>query len=762
MATPVSQAGQAGLIGTAAAVAGSGQVNQLLGTHNDSFIFQGNRILLPEYMYSPTTNPWNAPLITFDIDQPFTMSGTTLGRVQFPILAVGNGADLLVSLCADNSGTPGTMIVQTRIPASWINALSAVNAITGPATSFPITQLTGSPLAVSQFQAWTFANQVVLPYNFPAVQFSGASAQPSTSWYGGCIVVIGGVSNSAALPGVHIIPYDSSAILQPSVPQPNFPVTNDGSSATVIAVDSVTGGPIVVNTGGGTTYLGAATANVYTASLTTSTNQLSGWALQTSLPATVQEHTMATWNGYVYSIGGQNAGGLLNTVNYAKVQNGQITGWTAATPLPQALKLMFTVAVNGYLVVTGGADLALTAYSSTYYAVINANGSLGPWLPGPPLHTGTYDLNNNLFANSQGIITSIGVNTLVFGTSGPSNKWDQDLVGGSGTLPGYFDFGTGQVLGYALAPAGNQYGTVYFNLTPYLSVPLPATGLTNSATYHVLLQQQGGNQANYLFTSVMSNTYSGSGPTALTSSPGAYTWTAQQTGAAVAVQAWDQTITGPRWHSWEDSGANISTFVYATTSDQRLMGLAEATRINLQLNKNSGFESGTSPWGISAAQGTIARSNAQAFEGTYSMLVTPSGTAASVVPQSENMATIPGQSITVSGWFWFTNAVTTNFSLTVFWYTLAGSFISSSSALVSASATTWTLVTNTFTAPATAYQFSINPTLSGTPAASQLWYVDQVYATNPVTAQVSSAVEVTYPGTYPSGTFPPTGIQVIA
>jgi hypothetical protein len=220
----------------------------------------------------------------------------------------------------------------------------------------------------------------------------------------------------------------------------------------------------------------------------------------------------------------------------------------------------------------------------------------------------------------------------------------------------------------------------------------------------------------------------------------------------------DQTVTGPITHTWEDGGARISTLAYATTPDQRLLGLAEATRIEVQTNQNSGFESGTSPWGINPSNGTLVQSSTQAKEGSYSAQITPFGTAASMFIQSELISCLPGQAVTVNGWMWFTNAVTSNASMSVFWYTLLGVFISSSSNLVSVGAASWTQLTNTFTAPATAYFYSINPTLSGTPAATQIFYVDQVYATTLVTEQVSSVVQVPYPGAWPSGHWPPEGL----
>jgi Carbohydrate binding domain len=763
-ATPLFSAGQAGLIGTAAAVAGSAQVNQLLGTHSNQPIYQGNRILLPEFIYSPApfSNPWNTALSTVDVDQPFTMSGTTIGRVQLPVLVVGNGADLLVSLCSDSSGHPGTMITQTRIPATWLSQLAAVSAATAPASQYPTVGLTNSPVAASQFNMWTIASQVILPYNFPAITFVGVSAEPAATWYNGQIIIVGGVTGGAALTGVYTMGYNSTGTLAPSVPQPAFPNPNDGSSAMCVCVDPSSGAAVVVNTGGGTSFGGAPVTNVFTSTINASTGALSAWSAQTALPTAVQSHTMTAYNGYVYSVGGKGTGGAVtSTVNYAQVSNGQITAWSATSPLPKALQLVYTVAFNGYLLIAGGADGSLTAQSACYYAPINSNGSLGAWSPAPPLFAAAYDLNANAFANAQGALVISGSSSLVFGTSGPSWTWGQDTAGGSGSLPGFYDFGTGQVAIYALAPSGNEYGFAYFNLAPYPSIPLPATGLSNGATYHILMQQIGGNQANYLSTIMGANAYTTGGPTALTSPPGTYTWTTQPVGNGIGISIYDQTVSAtPPVHTWEDGGARVSTFVYATTPDQRLLGLAEATRTSVQRNANSGFQSGIAPWFVSG--GTVVQSSAQFYEGGTSAQITPSGSAANVFIGSENIACMPGQSIIVSAWMWFTSIVSGNASVSINWYTLGGSYISTSSNDISVAATTWTQLTNTFTAPATAYQYSIAPTLSGTPPASNIFYVDLVYSTDLITPQQSSVVEVTYPGTYPGGTNPATGLVELA
>jgi len=754
----------------------SGQINQLLGTHAASIIYQGNRVVLPQVLLSDTSNVWTTPLDATDVDQPFTMSGTVIGRIQFPILPVGNGADLLVSLCADSSGVPGAVITQTRIPASWIYELAAVAGVSGPSSEDPTLVYTGNTLAAPQHQIWGYGGEVILPYNYPANNFVGASANPSTNFYGGYIIGIGGVSNGLALNGVFTIPYDANGDLLPSVPQVSFPTTNDGSSATCVVIDAVTGLPVVVNSGGGVTFNGPPISNVYTASLDTSNGTLSGWSAQTALPVAIQNHNMAAGpNGYVYSVGGaiNSLASLTNTVNYAQVQNGQVGAWTAAVPLPLAVQLPYVIVCNNFLVVMGGATTTnfTTSTTDVWYAPISSvDGSIGNWVAGPPLFTAAFNQNGNPFANDYGIITVNAASTIPFTASGPSVEWSQDTAGGGGFLPGYYDYGNGQVLEYALSPGGNEYATLSFTLMPHLSVPLPTTGLSNGTTYHVLIQQQGGDAANYLVTLIGEEAYGNTGPTALTSPHDTYQWTAQASHYGVPIEVYDATVPGGNktpWHTWEDGGARVMTLVYTTAPDQRFLGVCDATTTQVGLNSNQGFENGLTPWQV--FNGTVVQSSTEAYTGAYSAQVTPNGTSSQVFLQSEMLSCLPGQSITVSGWFWFTSAVTTNASLSVNWYTsvTAGStLISTSSNSVSVPANTWTFLTNTFTAPSTpslAYQFTINPVLGGTPSAANVWYTDDVVAYyTTVNKQEFSVAAVEWNGDWPEPLLIPLGLNELA
>lgn len=763
--TPVWSGAHNGIMGDASSTAAAGQVNQFLVTHPDSVIYQGAVISQPTQYTWGASSPLQIPLSGYDLDQPFTMSGTTIGRVQVPLLAVGQGADLLVSLCADNAGAPGTVIQQTRIPAKWIYQLSYVSGVgTGSATpTAPFIGYTGNQLAVAQFQMILLANYQFASYPTPAA--TGIGAASSCTWSYPYIVIIGGVSSGAALNTVFTTFYNTDGTLGAAIPQPAFPVNNDGSSASCAVTDPSSGQVVIVNTGGGTSYGGPALTSCYTATLNTITGSLSAWSAQAAMPYAVQAHMLASNNGYVYSVGGKNTTGTLSNVSFALVQNAQISAWTATTPLPQATELSFTVACNGYLFVIGGTTASLTPdFTNVWYAPILANGSLGQWVPGPALPIADYNLNDNPFANAYGIYCGGFTRTscLPVTSSGPGWQWIQS-VDVSGTYPGFYDAGNGFVV--SGSQSGGQEWTFDFYLLPYISVPLPTAGLTNGTTYHVLLQQEGGDLNDYLLTAISHSTLTAG----QTSPQDTYTWTAlpTDTGHVVgsALSVFNNTAGGTPLHTWEDNGARITTLVYATTPDQRFLGVCEATNQGVALNRNQGFETGIAPWNVTG--GAVTQSTTQVHDGQYAARVVPSGVDANVFLYSENLPCLPGQSITALAWMWFTNAVTGNASISINWYTsvaTGGTYISTSSNDISVLAATYTAFQNPFTAPAGAYQFNIAPTLSGTPAASQVFYVDSAYAIDTYSGQqVSSVTAVAYAGAWPTtGTSPALGATVLA
>lgn len=193
--------------------------------------------------------------------------------------------------------------------------------------------------------------------------------------------------------------------------------------------------------------------------------------------------------------------------------------------------------------------------------------------------------------------------------------------------------------------------------------------------------------------------------------------------------------------SWSLDYAQNEVFVDLEMSpaDLQAVWMLAAAHTTLQnavtvttLNSNTGFETGLSPWAVTG--GTVAQSAVRSHSGTYSAQLTPSGSAAQVYIQSEQVAVTAGNAYAARCWVWFTNAVTSNFSMSVNWFDSTHTYLSTSSVTVSATAGAWQQVVNSFTAPASAAYASLVPTLSGTPAAGQVWYVDDCSLTNSVTS----------------------------
>lgn len=406
MATPTWSAARSGLLGDTGALNASAQLNQLLGTHGVQLIYQGKQVVAPNGSGAGTIVS-NKALAQFDVAQPFTMSGTTIGRVTVPVIPVGSGADMVVSLYTNNAGVPGTLLNQARVPANWMTQLAYANA-QGSVGSAIVFNASGNQLALAQFNAWRMGQQVSGTWPYPSVNASGGAASPASCYFGNYIILVGGVDNAHnVVNSVFTAFYDTVGNLSPSVPTSSTPTVTDGSGKVVVVTDATSGTPTVVLVGGGTTYLGTPNANVFTAQFNATNGTLSTWTVQTVLPTIIQNQGMATYNGYVYVIAGSNGSNTLSSVYYAQVQNGQITSWTAGPSLPQSLMLPYCAVSNGFLYVTSGTNITFTTnYTTTYVSKLNANGSLGPWMLGPSFSSGSANLDQTIYGGSLGIITN--------------------------------------------------------------------------------------------------------------------------------------------------------------------------------------------------------------------------------------------------------------------------------------------------------------------------------------------------------------------
>jgi hypothetical protein len=100
------------------------------------------------------------------------------------------------------------------------------------------------------------------------------------------------------------------------------------------------------------------------------------WAT-TNVPGNSAGNGVAIANGYVYITQGLNGAGVL----YAKLNaDGTMNAWSSATSLPVARENVALAVNNGYLYAVAGSNTSGANYfANTYFAQLNADGSIGSW-----------------------------------------------------------------------------------------------------------------------------------------------------------------------------------------------------------------------------------------------------------------------------------------------------------------------------------------------------------------------------------------------
>ncbi len=134
---------------------------------------------------------------------------------------------------------------------------------------------------------------------------------------------------------------------------------------------------------GGINTFTTAYTTVYYAKLN-SDGSVGTWQTATnSLPAGRQSGSMASANGYMYFVGGQDTAGTThNDVYYTRVNaDGSVGTWTtSANPVTNERNFQSSLINNGYLYIMGGQNNAGTQQSTVYYSKLNASdGSNGTW-----------------------------------------------------------------------------------------------------------------------------------------------------------------------------------------------------------------------------------------------------------------------------------------------------------------------------------------------------------------------------------------------
>ena len=182
-----------------------------------------------------------------------------------------------------------------------------------------------------------------------------------------------------------------------------------------------------------------------------------------ALPAVRGTASSVVANGYVYVIGGRDASVNQSTVYYAKLNaDGSVGAWsTAVNALPATRSDTTSVVANGYVYVMGGTNGS--AYSTVYYAKLNADGSVGAWSSGanslPATRFGATSVVTNGYAYVIGGVNAGNNSTVYYSRLGGvvNVGGSLDLVGRAGEgLTDGGDSSAGSAGGSVTA--GNIYG----------------------------------------------------------------------------------------------------------------------------------------------------------------------------------------------------------------------------------------------------------------------------------------------------------------
>lgn len=134
---------------------------------------------------------------------------------------------------------------------------------------------------------------------------------------------------------------------------------------------------------GGTNGVGAFYSDVQYAPINAD-GTVGTWTTTTAFTTGRYGHTSVVHNGYMYVIGGTNAG-TLSDVQYAQINaNGTLGTWAATTSISSARAYHSSAVYGGYIYVLGGGS----NLSDAQYAQINTNGSLGTWVSTNSFTTG--------------------------------------------------------------------------------------------------------------------------------------------------------------------------------------------------------------------------------------------------------------------------------------------------------------------------------------------------------------------------------------
>jgi hypothetical protein len=477
-------------------------LNQLLGTHAPVVCYDNSTALIassagtnttpPQFQYfQELVSPLGQPV---SVDQPITMSGTVLDRVELPISVMsGVGQDVLVGLYADTAGAPsGLPLAQTYVPREVIPAAG---------TNEP-----GHGLMMSPAQISHYIDGLMTP---PAPYDTYTS--PGFTSDGVVVIFVGGLNASNVTTTGTIIGLLSAS--NGEVTQwnagPAYPVSLCEQGA---AVDTNSYVYVV----GGMTGASVPSTAVYSALYSSLPPTIGAWQAQTVLPQSLVNNAMivisssTTAAPILYSVGGIHATPTCVSSVYAASLSspGLVSSWNtpAASQFPTPIAATTLVQINGYLVAIGGItnDATPTYSASVWAAKINSDNTIGSWHPWPALPVagnGTAVVyGNSIVFTGENLGYSLDVSAL--GQPDPvwqscTQEWT-DIAGSPQPYGPLTCMAGNYLMNFNGSTSGGTVGAVPMTpcstpltFTSMMSVPLHATGLSNSTKYHIIVTPLG-------------------------------------------------------------------------------------------------------------------------------------------------------------------------------------------------------------------------------------------------------------------------------
>ena len=137
---------------------------------------------------------------------------------------------------------------------------------------------------------------------------------------------------------------------------------------------------------------GTSSTKVYV-SVINANGTLGAWAQDaTALPAARYYPTTFARNGIVYFLGGSDASSLRTEAWYSKLNaDGSLGAWTSTTAVPNTTADCAFAVYGNQVILAGGYDTSGNHRADVWYALFNANGSLGAWTATTPLPSPRYE-----------------------------------------------------------------------------------------------------------------------------------------------------------------------------------------------------------------------------------------------------------------------------------------------------------------------------------------------------------------------------------